>query len=252
MKNWLAPIFTGLAVLALALLPQRLSVLQDQKLTGAVHAEELAADSNFPAKPPELPGRIWLLAQWMDGSENLAVVGQELADDAGESAKTLAMAREAVAALKESGAVPREVPLEDIQAFDGQRLYLRDRSSLSSAEFLTLESADKRVGAHLFLILDGETGQVLHIRLNYPAVSNYADTAASAGRALLDGLGAWTELLADEWLYAVFRLPDCRALYYAVLERNSLTIAPGIDWEAVESSADGEYRGDLPGISVDG
>ena len=35
-KNWLPPILTSLVVLALALLPQRLSALRDKTLTGAI------------------------------------------------------------------------------------------------------------------------------------------------------------------------------------------------------------------------
>ena len=60
-KNWLAPILTCLTVAALALVPLRLSILRDGELTGAVHTEMLAEDSNFPAKPPELPRRLQLL-----------------------------------------------------------------------------------------------------------------------------------------------------------------------------------------------
>ena len=50
-KNWLFPILTALTVTALALLPLRLSTLEDGKLTGTVHAEDLSEDSNFPFKP---------------------------------------------------------------------------------------------------------------------------------------------------------------------------------------------------------
>ena len=42
-KNWLFPILTALTVTALALLPLRLSTLEDGKLTGTVHAEDLSA-----------------------------------------------------------------------------------------------------------------------------------------------------------------------------------------------------------------
>lgn len=51
-KNWLFPILTALTVTALALLPLRLSTLEDSRLTGTVHAEDLSEDSNFPFKPP--------------------------------------------------------------------------------------------------------------------------------------------------------------------------------------------------------
>ena len=77
-KNWLAPIFTCLTVVALALLPLRLSMLQDKTLTGTVHTEPLAEDSNFPAKPPELLRRLQLLAQQREFAETLTIIGQEL------------------------------------------------------------------------------------------------------------------------------------------------------------------------------
>ena len=76
-KNWLFPILTGLTVTALALLPLRLSTLEDGELTGTVHAEPLKADNNFPSKPPELPGRLWLLAQYHSIPDFLTIVGQE-------------------------------------------------------------------------------------------------------------------------------------------------------------------------------
>ena len=76
-KNWLFPILTALTVAALALLPLRLSTLEDRELTGTVHAEALTADNNFPSKPPELPGRVWLLAQYQSVPTFLTIVGQE-------------------------------------------------------------------------------------------------------------------------------------------------------------------------------
>ena len=73
-KNWLFPLLTALTVTALALLPLHLSTLEDGRLTGTVHTEPLAADNNFPARPPDLPGRIWLLLQLAEMPENLTVM----------------------------------------------------------------------------------------------------------------------------------------------------------------------------------
>ena len=73
-----ALVLTLLTVLALALLPPRLSALGDGALLGGVHSEELGEDSNFPARPPDLPGRIELLATQQTAPERLTIAEQVL------------------------------------------------------------------------------------------------------------------------------------------------------------------------------
>ena len=153
-KNWLAPILTGLTVVALALLPLRLSALQDERLTGTVHTEPLAEDSNFPAKPPELPRRLQLLAQQRELADTLTIIGQEVEGSA--LAENIRLARGELANLAEAGVLPREID-PDIAELFASKLYLRDQTDLSAAGFVELSGYDKASGEYRSLVLDAET-----------------------------------------------------------------------------------------------
>ena len=136
-KNWLLPLLTALTVGALALLPLRLSTLEDDRLTGTVHAEDLTADNNFPSKPPELPGRIRLLTQYQSVPELLTIVGQEP-----EAAKLEELSNQAwaeLARLVKLGILPEKSGVYN-RGFRGSLLYLRDQRDLSSAAFAMLDT----------------------------------------------------------------------------------------------------------------
>ena len=125
-KNWLAPILTGLTVVALALLPLRLSTLQDERLTGTVHTEPLAEDSNFPAKPPELPRRLLLLAQQRELADTLTIIGQEL--EGAALTESTELGRRELADLVVSGVLPKYLDPDNAELFAG-KVYLRDQRS---------------------------------------------------------------------------------------------------------------------------
>lgn len=232
-KNWLAPILTGLTVAALALLPLRLSTLRDQQLTGTVHTEALAEDSNFPAKPPELIRRLQLLAQQRELADRLTIIGQELEGRA--LTENVELAREELAALVEAGVLPDALDSDNAQLF-GSKLYLRDQADLSSAGFVNLGGYDKASGEYRSLVLDAETGLLVDLELDCAWILKEPLDAAEAGAAFLDRLGVAYQLVDNSPLWACFRLQGAPVLYYATIGRTTLRIGPWLDWEAPELS----------------
>lgn len=233
-KNWLAPILTGLTVVALALVPLRLSALQDQRLTGAVHTEPLAEDSNFPAKPPELGRRLQLLAQQREMAERLTVIGQEL--EGGSLAENSDRARLELAALVEAGVLPKEMD-PGSAVFSGGKYYLRDQTDLSSAGFVELGGYDKASGEYRSLVLDAETGLLVDLEVDCAWILKEPLDAAEAGAAFLNRLGVEYEVYrTDKHDWACFRLQGAPVLYYATIGPTTLRIGPWLDWEALDRS----------------
>lgn len=232
-KNWLAPILTCLTVTALALLPLRLSTLRDGELTGAVHTEMLAEDSNFPAKPPELIRRLQLLAQQREQADSLTIIGQEL--EGRVLTENAELARSELAALVEAGVLPDALDSDNAQLF-GSKLYLRDQTDLSSAGFVNLGGYDKASGEYRSLVLDAETGLLVDLELDCAWILKEPLDAAEAGAAFLDRLGVAYQLVDSNHLWACFRLSGAPVLYYAVIGHTTLRIGPWLDWEALDRS----------------
>ena len=240
-KNGLLPILTALTVTALALLPLRLSTLEDGRLTGTVHAEPLAEDSNFPAKPPELPGRIWLLVQWQELPENLTIMSQELEGE--DRDREMRRLREALADL---GTLLPPVSAARLAEADGDswswsRYYLRDQTDLSSASFTMASTYDKSRRASLSATVDGESGQLVSLAF-YCAGGIPCDASAlELGEAILDRLGLEYVPEQDFDTSACFRLPDCKSLLWIVREWNELDFNFTLDWEAVDGETAASY-----------
>ena len=233
-KNWLFPLLTALTVAALALLPLRLSILEDGKLNGAVHAEPLAEDSNFPFKPPELPGRIWLLVQWQELPENLTVMAQEL--EGGDRDREMERLRAALADLGDllSPDAKARLTAVDGSSWDWSRCYLRDQTDLSSAGFTLASTYDKERHASLSATLDGETGQLLGLVFHHIDGVPCDASARELGAALLDRLGL--DYVPQETVgsAACFRLPDCKSLFWIVRDSQQLAFNFTVDWAAVD------------------
>lgn len=234
-KNWLFPILTCLTVAALALLPLRLSTLRDGQLTGAVHTEPLSADSNFPATPPDLPGRVWLLVQWQETPENITIMSQEL--EGGDREREMRRLREALAdlgslLLPSSAARLTEA---DGSSWDWFRYFLRDQTDLSSASFIEASTYDKERRITLDAVLDGESGQIL--RLVFRSVDGVSCDASALelGEAILDRLELAYTLGECFDASAYFRLPDCRSLFWITREWNELDFSFTLDWSAVDT-----------------
>ena len=247
-KNWLFPILTCLTVAALALLPLRLSTLQDGELTGTVHAEPLSADSNFPFKPPELPGRIWLLVQWQEMPDNLTIMAQELTG--GERDRETQRLRKALAALEE--VLPSA--LNDLNGYlDGgswewewERYYLRDQTNLSSASFSRAAAYSKVLGAAFSATLDGESGELVTLQF-YGGFDFRSETSPQeTGMKLLDRLGLAYQTTEDPlpgeiYGQAVFHLTDCMSWFLLEQSRPGFTFHFNLDWDAVEASVAASY-----------
>lgn len=235
-KNWLFPLLTALTVTALALLPLRLSTLEDGELTGTVHAEPLTADNNFPARPPELPGRVRLLAQYQSAPDLLTIVGQE--PEAKKREELSAQARRELERLAELGVLPEKSNTYDAEFYAGL-LYLRDQRDLSSAAFSLLNTYDKQTREYLSFYLDGESGQILSLEMNSELLWEFSASAQSIGRTFFDGLGLEYELLNDaQEDFAAFRPADSAAVYWVRRYDDYLGITLEVDWEA----ADDELR----------
>lgn len=233
-KNWLAPILTCLTVLALALLPPRLSNFRDGELTGTVHAEELAEDSNFPAKPPTLPQRIRLLVQFTEQPDTLTIIGQELSGPAHEEAVELA--RRELAVLTDTGGLPKELDASRAELF-ADKLYLRNQTDLSSASFLNLGGYKKPSGEYHSIVLDGESGQLLSLEVSSDWILKADMNLAEIGAAFLDRLGLESQLVVhDSSFSAGFRLKDVPVMYWVTWLRGTLSIQPQLDWEALDTS----------------
>lgn len=238
-KNWLFPILTALTVAALALLPLRLSTLEDGQLTGTVHAEPLTADNNFPSKPPELPGRIWLLVQWQEMPDYLTVMGQEL--EGADRDREFQLLRAALTGLEDI------LPPDLIQRLTGlngnswncNRYYLRDQADLSSAGFSLIGTYDKSTGTALAATLDEESGQLVGLQVSGAEDVEFDRSPAETGRALLDRLGLSYEGIdrpAPGELYgsAYFRLRESRTLFGVTQYDHGLFFGFQVDWSAMD------------------
>jgi len=244
-KNWLFPLLTCLTVAALALLPLRLSTLRDGQLTGEVHAEPLSGDSNFPFKPPELPGRIWLLVQWQEFPETLTVMAQEL--EGGDRDRELQRLRQALAELEPL--LPPETAELLSWLDDGdwslERYYLRDQTDLSSASFTRAAFTDKYGRLYFLAVLDGESGQILSLELGSVKGLTSAFDTRELGEALLDRLGlAWEPLENSEDWCTSFRLPACKSTFLTAWNEFDLGFGFRMDWSAIDSSMAEAYGRD--------
>ncbi|MCI9649687.1 hypothetical protein [Oscillibacter sp.] len=244
-KNWLAPVFTCLTVVALALAPLQLSILRDQGLTGTVHTEALAEDSNFPARSPALPRRLQLLAQQRELADSLTIIGQNLEGSA--LAESVELARGELAHLAEAGILPKEIEPDNADLFAG-KVYLRDQTDLSSAGFVELSGYDKESGEYRSLVLDAETGLVARLEMDSVWILKEPPDAGEAGAALLDRLGLEYQPVENSPPWASFRLQGAPVLYYVTIDHTTLRIGPWIDWEALDLSGD---RNASLGIATD-
>lgn len=228
-KNWLPPVLTALTVACLTVLPLRLSGLRDGKLIGTVHAEELGADSNFPARPPELPGRVWLLAERDERPDRLTIVDQQLEGE--ELDLALEQVQEELRQLEEAGVLPPMFAAEGFDRVTGNRVYLRDQTDLSSAAFLELNVFWEGTGEYMWLYLDGETGRMLALMSWF-----YGETMdpETIGRLFLDRLGLEYEMMEQLDTSALFRLTESSALYDFVQKGSFFRLQPMVDWERVD------------------
>lgn len=238
-RNWLLPLLTCLIVFVLALLPLKLSALQDNSLTGTVHSEELTADSGFPAKPPDLAGRIWLLAQSEELEDNLSCVSCLLEDDL-ELLEARALMDVEIKGLQLARVLPSNLSSFP-DSFTAVRTSLRNQTDLSSTQFLFTFAYDDAGGCTLSMQLDLETRRTVSLRLYSSALPKYLSSAQDLGQAFLDRLGLTYELQEEVDGDIILHLREQPYLRYSVyLSWDTLTILPGVDWAALGSAASSE------------
>lgn len=234
-KNWLFPLLTCLTVAALALLPVRLSALRDGQLTGTVHTEPLSEDSNFPFKPPELPGRVRLFSQYQTFPDRVVLMEQSLERDSGDWRNAVGMANTELYALYGEGVLPFKI-LEPYLDYSVTRLYLRDPEDLSSAGFLLMKADIKETGAYVDLVLDIETGKALAVDLSSKTNDLFDASTPELGKAVLDRLGLEYVLEEDHNAAAYFRLPECGSGFWMINESGRwLSFAFELDLSAVDA-----------------
>lgn len=254
-KNWLFPILTALTVMALALLPLRLSVMRDGTLTGTVHAEPLSEDSNFPFKPPELPGRIWLLVQWREMPEHLTVMAQEL--EGAERDREFQRLQDALSGLKDILPPGLAEQLINIggESWDCNRYYLRDQTDLSSTSFSEIGTYDKRSSLAFSAILNTESGLLTGLQVSGARDIQFDASPSEMGRALLDHMGLNYEA-ADAFDSEVtygsvyFRLPESKSQFYVVQYERGFLFGFQLDWELVDAGLAETYGYPTDAVSM--
>lgn len=234
-KDLLPPLAAALAVLVLALLPQKLSRVRDAALEGAVHPEALREDSNFPAKPPELPGRARLLGKNTSGFNNFTSMYQSL--EGAELEEAAAQASKAMAALEEAGVLPPGAVPDPGDFYTGDAWYLRDQTDLSSAGFWELHAYSPPAVEYLQLFLDRESGEILALELLAPALSDWEQEALETGGKFLNRLGLEYTWLDGAGRESVFCLEDGETMYYVRRPRDGLDILPRWEGETDLSNA---------------
>ena len=244
MRNWkngLFPVLTALTVAALALLPLRLSTLEDVELAGTVHAEPLTADNNFPARPPDLPGRVWLLVRLMEMPERLTIMSQELEGE--DRDREMTRLREALADLGSLLPPHTASLLEGVEgdSWEWSRYCLRDQTDLSGASFTMASTHEQKGRVSLSATLDGESGQLLALAFRHiDGVSAFA-SARELGEAILDRLGLEYTPEEDYGSIAYFRLPDCKSLFWITKDWDELDFNFTLDWKAMDDEIAASY-----------
>lgn len=222
-RSWLLPILTLLAVACLTVLPPRLSDWGDRKMAGSVHAEALQEDSNFPVRPPALERRLELAANGDRLESGLMEAWRE--PGAREALELTERVREEIQELGEL--LPPEAL--ELTEFEFSYLSLRDPRDLASARFVRVYNRQ----IPLFLLLDGETGRALRVRIydwRCPL------DPAEAGAAFLERLGLEGELVSRGGSFADFRVPGSGAKYAVLLYNSQTEILPQLEQAAEEGT----------------
>lgn len=223
LKNWLLPLCTCLAALALALLPQRLSQMRDRSELSTVHTETLESDNNLPMQSLALEERVVLLSRWFANPDFLASVVQELYEPL-DLTKAEERTIDALEELLEDNFLLSELVPDTLPNFYAHRLYLRGEESLSSATFLVIDSYDKEKDLTISAALDEETGKILRLMIYYPKLEALLPSAAEIGEIFLDYLEI-SYLPTDSYAFeANFLLPGYDVVYMVSAGSDNLSI----------------------------
>ena len=235
LRAWFLPSITVLVVLTVTLLPQYLSHLQDQKVMAQIHSEALAAENILPVQSPNLIERISLLSRWMEASDVMSAQN-EVAE--GEFDDELcAAALQELQSMAYDGPLPADLIPSDISFMDVSRLYLQQQ--LIGAEFYVFDTYIKAENIHLWMVLDGETMELLWLELGHPAMEKYNKLISpmEMGVFFMDRLGIESSPTTAGKSDAVFQVPEADLQYCVSLEPYFLKVFPSVAYPAMDAES---------------
>lgn len=235
LKAWLLPVLTVFIVLTVTVLPQRLSALQDQKLMENIHAEPLIAENSLPTQPPDLAQRIELLACWMDASDVMASQ-QELSGGAIHH-ELAGVVLDELYNMTENSVLPKELLPGTIPSTGVYQLYLQRQ--LVGAKYYVFDTYIEAEGVQLWVVLDGETKQILWLELGHPAMEWLYETFSPTdiGAFFLDRLGIENDAVATGKFDSIFQIPNLDIAYAISLDLYSLKISPMMTYLQTDTTA---------------
>ena len=239
LRTWLLPGLTVLVVLTVTLLPQHLSRLRDQKLMERVHTEALAAENILPVQSPDLVQRISLFSRWMEASDVMSaqneVAGGEFYDE------LCAAALQELHSITDDGPVPADLIPSEISFVDVSRMYLQQQ--LVGAEFYVFDTYVKTENTYLWMVLDGETMDLLWLELGLPAMEKYYEiiSPVEMGVFFLGRLGVENSPATTGKFDAVLHIPDTDLQYCVSLDPNYLKVFPSMTYPIMDAEETGSY-----------
>ena len=230
--QWLFPILTIFVILAAVLLPQQVSIFQDQKLYNEIHTEELKIENMPSVQEPErdLIKPIYLLLDWLGYREtsSLAVINREISETESTPEERKEMTELLFLELKNL----KEYKLIQEDSFikpqiDGNWFYLQNQKEETGNWFLSVELYDMDTEEGLWIILDKESGKILFLSI-ITLEWKQEKTAEEIGKIFLDQIGLDYKLISDDRNMAFFSLTDTEVRYYVHYDENELQFFPQI------------------------
>ena len=240
LRTWLLPILTVLVVLTVTLLPQHLSRLQDQKVMAKIHSEALATENILPVQLPDLVQRISLLSRWMEVSDVMSaqndIVEGEFYDE------LCAAALQELQCMSDDGPVPADLIPSEVSFVDVSRMYLQQQ--LVGAEFYVFDTYIKTENTHLWMVLDGETMELLWLELGLPAMEKYYESISPVemGVFFLNRLGVENSPATTGKFDAVFHIQDTDFQYCVSLDPNYLKVFPFLAYPVMDAEETDSYN----------
>lgn len=242
--HWLFPILTVFTVLAAVLLPQRISVFQDQKLYNEIHTEELKIETTTLIQPERdmmLP--LYLLLNWFEYRETffLTAIEREISEvgstpeERKEMNELLFLSLEN---LKKCGLIPDDRFLQP--QVTGNWLYLQNQKEEAGNWFLDIKLYDMDTDENLWIILDKESGKVLFMLIEFFKWKQ-EKTAKEIGTIFLDQIGLDYEFMDENESISVFSLINTDIRYYVSINENLLLFSPQLLIDKKTNSASSYY-----------
>ena len=231
-RVWILPILTVLVLLVVTLFPGYLFEIQDQKLLEHVHTEVLAAEINLPAQPPDLLQRTELLSCWKE-TPDVMYVQNEVVEEAIRKEVWENVIDEVNSFFYEN-VLPLGLIPDDFSYVNISRIYLRRQ--LLGAEYFVFDAFDKTEQVVLYVVLDGETKNMLWFELEHPLLEKYNKTIslADVGEYFLARLGIAASVVKENDSVPTFQMPGEKWQYWVHAGGNSLKIFPVVSYPVMD------------------